>query len=147
MSLLIVDLDATLEAETQMTRVIWVSKCWSSKFRIRLLVHFWDTLPKPFFSVFNVVPIVCYVPRFMSDFYFAAIWIFVTGRAGSYCELRVKRKSRQQIKGKELRNKLNLFITSSWPWSWFLPLLSYSQHSIASFPSSWLKWLKSISHH
>lgn len=106
MSLLIVDLAATLEAETQMTRVIWVSKCWSSKFGLKLLIQFWDTMPKPFFpSVFNVVPIVCYVSRFMSDFYFAGIWRFVTGKARSYCELRVKRKGRQKIKGKELRNK------------------------------------------
>ena len=58
MSLLIVDLDATLEAETQMTRVIWVSKCWSSKFRIKLLVHFWDTLPKPFFSLFLMLSLL-----------------------------------------------------------------------------------------
>ena len=72
------------EAEARMTRVFWVSKCWSSKFRIKLIVHFCDILPKAFCTnffcveikpVFSIVSIVGCAPKIIRNFFLSFFFI------------------------------------------------------------------------
>lgn len=110
MSLLIVDLDAKTGSRNPSDKIIWVSKCWSSKFRIKLVVHFCDIWHKLFLwreNLYLMLPLLSaghkqsWAISTCSNVESICVW-----EGGKLlCELRAERKGKQQIKGKRLGSK------------------------------------------
>lgn len=123
----------------------WTSKCCYSKFQMNLIIPFCDILSKAFLYWNFLCGIQTHEQRYLSflavllESWAISILLQSVEHLGLE-ELEVILWTKGTVKGqtinKKVRNwkeKLNFFITSSWPESCFLPLLPHPQTSMTSF--------------